>query len=339
MKYIQAAVLEKIGNVPKIKKIKTPNLKEGQVLVKVIYTAVCKSQLMEIFGGRNNDKWLPHLIGHEATGQVVKLGKSVKKVKIGDKVVLTWIASSGLESKKIIFKDNNNKFINAGKVTTFSNYSIVSENRIVKLPKNQNFFDGVFLGCSFSTGMGMVLNQAKNIKKKNSVVIIGLGGIGLGTLIALKHKKLRDIYIIDKNIKKSILARKFKIKKFYTKIKKSFFNKFDYCFESSGTSEGIENGLKLINCKGTVIFASHPSFNDKINIDAHELIKGKKIIGSWGGETNPDYDFQKYSSIMKKQKINMKKFIKKIYSLKEICIAINDFKKNIIFRPIIKMDH
>ena len=338
MTYIEAAVLEKIGRIPKIKKIKIPKLNEGQALIKIKYSAICKSQLMEIFGGRNNKKWLPHLMGHEATGEVVKLGKSVKKIKVGDKVILSWIASTGLECKKIRYEEDN-KAINAGKVTTFCNYSIVSENRLVKLPKSQNLFNGVFLGCSFSTGMGMVLNQTKNINKKNSVAIIGFGGIGLGTLIALKHKKLKNILIIDKNKKKSYLAKKFKIRNFSTKINKNLLNKFDYCFESSGTREGIQNGLKLINSKGTVVFASHPNFKDKITIDPHELIKGKKIIGSWGGETKPDYDFKKYSSIMEEQKINMRKIIKKIYTLKEIRFAISDFKKNLVFRPIIKMEH
>ena len=66
----------------------------------------------------------------------------------------------------------------------------MSESRVVKIPKSISLKDSVLLGCSLSTGMGMVLNESE-ISSKNKVVLIGLGGIGLGVLIALKYKKIK----------------------------------------------------------------------------------------------------------------------------------------------------
>ena len=67
-------------------------------------------------------------------GQVVSIGKNVKKVGVGDWVILGWIKGKGINSKGAIYSIDNQK-INSGPVTTFGTYSVVSENRVVKLPK------------------------------------------------------------------------------------------------------------------------------------------------------------------------------------------------------------
>ena len=58
-----------------------PLLKKGQVLVKINFAGICRSQIMEIEGKRGKDKWLPHMLGHEGSGEVVNVGPKVKKVK------------------------------------------------------------------------------------------------------------------------------------------------------------------------------------------------------------------------------------------------------------------
>ena len=78
-KKIKAAILEKIKKPLVVKKLKILNIKDNQVLVKLYYSGICQSQLMEINGGRNNSKYLPHMLGHEASGKVIKTGKNVKK--------------------------------------------------------------------------------------------------------------------------------------------------------------------------------------------------------------------------------------------------------------------
>ena len=95
-KYMKAAVLWKIGKKLKIvNKIKIPELTSGQVLVKIAYSGVCHSQLMEIKGLRGKDKFVPHLLGHEGCGKVIRIGKNVKKIKKNDWVILGWIKGKG----------------------------------------------------------------------------------------------------------------------------------------------------------------------------------------------------------------------------------------------------
>ena len=98
-KYLTAAALFKINSGLKLINLKIPKLETGQVLVKIFYSGICKSQIMEIYGGRENKKWLPHLLGHEACGTVIKVGKGVKKVRPNYNVILTWIEASGYNAK------------------------------------------------------------------------------------------------------------------------------------------------------------------------------------------------------------------------------------------------
>ena len=142
-----AAVLEKCGQPLQLLELEIPKLKQGQVLVKISYSAICRSQVMEIKGLRGRDKWLPHLLGHEGSGVVIDVGTGVKKVRPRDQVVLSWIKSSGLEAEPPKYS-HNGRAINAGPITTFSNYSIVSENRVVLKPVGLEMDSAALFGCA-----------------------------------------------------------------------------------------------------------------------------------------------------------------------------------------------
>ena len=145
--HITAAVLTNTSKpLEIIKNIIIPHLRPDQILVKIFYSGVCHSQLMEVKGLRGSDIWLPHMLGHEATAEIIQIGSDVKKVKKGDKVILSWIKGEGKDLGGTKFSTTNGKTINAGSVTTFSNYSVVSENRVSKLPNNVPLDVGILLG-------------------------------------------------------------------------------------------------------------------------------------------------------------------------------------------------
>lgn len=341
MKYITAAVLTKAkSNLKIIKKINYLDLRKGQILIKIKYTAICGSQLFEIKGLRNNKKFIPHMLGHEATGIVLKCGRGVKKVKKNDKVILSWINSRGINSEKPYYYTKKLKRINSGLITTFSNYSIVSENKVLKLPNKLNFKNGVLLGCCFSTGAGMIMKQCK-LNKKKKILILGLGGVGLSALFASLYYNPKKIFCSDKVNKKLIFLKK-KIKskkivfiKYQDLIKNHFKSKFDYVIETSGSAQSLEESLKYLHNNGKVVFATHPE--KKILIDPYELILGKKIEGSWGGKIIFEKDLNNLVKILLSIKNIENIFFSKIYKLSNINSAINDLKKGKVIRPLIKM--
>jgi len=341
---LKAAVLFDTNKPLEICELEIPRLKEGQILVKIFFSGVCRSQIMEVRGGRGIDPWLPHLLGHEASGEVIEIGFGVSKFKVGDNVILGWIKGQGIEAEgaKYVYK---NQIVNSGKVTTFCNYSIVSENRLVKIPDKIPLDVAVLFGCALLTGAGMVLNELKP-NSEMSVVVIGLGGIGLSALMALKYSNCKNIIAVDISNEKLELAKLFganhiiNSKEENTKDKVlSILGEYsDACIESGGKTETIELGFSLIKKTGKLIFASHPPEGEFINIAPHELIAGKQIFGSWGGGCKPDVDIPKLAEIYLKGKIPLEKLISKRYKLDKINEALLDLEKGLVFRPLIEMN-
>ena len=147
------------------------------------------------------------------------------------------------------------------------------------------------------------------MEKKTKVLIYGLGGVGLSALITTLYKKSNNIYIYDRNTKKlkkiiQYFKKKhsLKINFFENEFEKNYEAFFDYVIECTGNVKSIEKSLKLIGNNGKVIFASHPPKDKKLRISPHELIKGKKIEGSWGGNTNFVKNMREFIKIFKKFK-------------------------------------
>ena len=133
----QAAILVEQGKPLVVDKITIPDqLDIGQVLVEIFVSGICGSQIGEIYGVKGEDKFLPHLMGHEGCGRIKDIGPGVTKLKIGDKVVLHWKKGIGINSKvpEYIW---NGKRVNAGWVTTFNKFAVISENRCTVSRKTQ----------------------------------------------------------------------------------------------------------------------------------------------------------------------------------------------------------
>jgi S-(hydroxymethyl)glutathione dehydrogenase/alcohol dehydrogenase len=300
---------------------------------------------MEISGQRGDDPWIPHLLGHEASGVVIDTHSNASKFKKGDEVILTWIEGSGKKASQITF-NRGDEAINAGSVTTFSNYSVVSENRAVMKPADLSFKEAILFGCALPTGAGIIMNEIQP-KKEDSILIIGLGGIGLAAMIMCLAMGIKNVAVVDQNEEKLSYAKKLGIK-FRYDSKKITFNKeinrdypsgFDFCVECAGHTKTIEMGFSLLNKNGALHFASHPPEEDLIRIRPHDLISGKKIFGSWGGSTFPDRDIPKMWNYIKESQIDLSDLIPRVYNLDKINMAIQDLKEGKVFRPIIEMPH
>ena len=141
------------------------------------YSGICGAQINEIDAVKGLDKFLPHLLGHEGVGTVLEIGPGVTTVKSGDQVVLHWRPSSGIQSQTPEYRWGEKK-VNAGWVTTFNTHAVISENRLTVIPKSLDMRVATLLGCAVTTAFGVVDNDAK-IKIGQSVLIFGIGGVGL----------------------------------------------------------------------------------------------------------------------------------------------------------------
>src|SRR6266702_8805049 len=129
IKTAKAAILARSREPLIVDEITFPDaLGVGQALVKIFCTTICGAQINEIDAAKGPDKFLPHLLGHEASAQVIEIGPGVTQVKPGDTVVLHWRPSRGIASRTPAYRWRG-AHLNAGWVTTFNDYAVVSENR------------------------------------------------------------------------------------------------------------------------------------------------------------------------------------------------------------------
>lgn len=346
-KRMKAAVLYELKKPLVIEEnIEIPQLRSGQVLVKLVYSGICRSQLMEVQGCRGTDPYLPHLLGHEGSGIVVETGNEVKKVTPGDKVALTWIKGVGADEGGTLYTLNNT-IINSGPVTTFNEYSVVSENRLVRIPEGIPLDIASLFGCAVPTGAGIIINEIKPVPKSN-IAIFGLGGIGLSALMMAKLYDPNVLIAIDTEKNKLDLAEKLGATHTIDALKcdsikeinKITKNKgVDYSVEAAGTTTTIEQAFESISRQGLCIFASHPQTGEKISLDPHHLISGKQIRGSWGGATRPDRDIPIYANYYLEGKLPLDIFLGHTFKLHEINHALGSLEKGIIPRALIEISN
>ena len=122
---MKAAVLRAVEAPLSVEELDVPEPGRGQLLVRVHYSGLCRTQLEEIDGQRP-DPYLPHLLGHEGAGIVEAVGPEVTGASPGDHVILSWITGPGIQSETPTYRSSSGP-VNAGWVTTFNERAIVSE--------------------------------------------------------------------------------------------------------------------------------------------------------------------------------------------------------------------
>ncbi|NQV28966.1 MAG: zinc-binding dehydrogenase [Rhodopirellula sp.] len=311
--------------------IQIPKLQPGQVLVRVAYSGVCHSQLMEVRGKHGEDRFLPHMLGHEGSGTVLAVGGEVSKVVPGDRVVLTWIKGTGCDVQGSRYKKAG-VTINAGGVTTFNRHAVVSENRCVKLPEGFPMDLASLLGCAVPTGAGMVINTMRPTRE-NTIAIFGLGGIGSSALLGAKLCECSTIIAVDIEKRKLEMAESLGathvIDATHTDPVEGIRSivgsgGVDFAAEAAGRTQTIEQAFESVRTNGGLcVFASHPPAGEKISIDPHQLISGKRIMGSWGGDSKPDTDIPLYADKYKRGLLPLEKLVTHRFPLDDINEALS----------------
>ena len=346
LKNAHAAVLVKTGEPLKIMDLIIPDLKPGQVLVKIAYSGICHTQILEMDGKKGIDKFLPHTLGHEGSGIVIKSGEGVGKVKNGDPVVLSWIKGNGADIPSAVYGSDEG-LINSGAISTFLNYAIISENRLTPIKREMPLKEAALLGCAIPTGAGIVLNST-GLRPGDTIAIFGVGGIGASAVIAADVMAAGKIIAIDIFDHKLEHALSIGATHTINSRKQDCLSEIsiitggigvDYAIESAGKRETMEMAFRAVRDHGGLcVLAGNLPLGEKISIDPFDLIKGKRIIGTWGGETKPDRDIPLYVDLYMKGRLKLENMGTHCYRLDDINIAIQDLKSGTVGRALIDMD-
>ena len=334
IKYTKAAILVEQNRKLVVDEVQLPTeLGIGQVLVELHVSGICGSQIGEIKGSKGEDRFLPHLLGHEGCGTVLSVGPGVKTLCKGQLVVLHWRKGVGIQSEtpNYIWRG---KTVNAGWVTTFNKYAVISENRCTSVPNDTDKELAALFGCAITTGFGVIENNAKLLMGE-SIVVFGAGGIGLNIIQAASLTSSCPIIAVDLHNSRLELAKKFgathtinskdeDAKEVISNILKN--KPLDVFIDNTGLPEIIEMGYKIISSEGRLILVGVPKKNSNVNIYTLPLHFGKSILGSHGGESNPTRDIPRFLNLFNNGLWGIEGLVSDRYKLENINEAIDSMQ-------------
>jgi len=344
---MKAAILAESHKPLVVAEIDLPSeLAAGQVLVKIHYSGICGAQINEIEAVKGIDKFLPHLLGHEGSATVLEVGPGVKTVKSGDTVVMHWRPSGGIQAETASYQWNGLK-VNSGWVTTFSEYSIVSENRLTVIPSNFDLKLAPLFGCAVTTAMGVVNNDAQ-IKVGKSVVVFGVGGVGLNIVQSADMVSAYPIIGIDIIDHKLEMAKRFGADYVFNSKQTGDLDGeirrivgaagADVVIETTGNPRVIELAYDLTHPDGKTILVGVPKKGDNVSIYTLPIHFNKILKGSHGGDAVPHVDIPRYVRLVEAGKLKLDGLVTHEFKLDDINEAINLVKSGEAGRVLVSMD-
>jgi len=340
----EAAILVELNKPLEVVSLGVPALRAGQVLVEIAYSGVCGTQVNEWLGKKGEDKWLPHCMGHEATGSVVEVGPGVTKVKASDKVVLSWLKGSGTEAGGAAY-DWDGRRVNAGGVTTFQRHAVVSENRLSRLPEGLPMDVATMLGCAAPTGMGAVLNVLK-VRPGDSIAVFGTGGVGLNALMAAAFSGATTIIGVDPSPFRRTLARMYGATHVVDpaagdpleQIRAIVPQGVDVAVEASGLPEVMAAAMQATRAQGgRAVVVGNARHGAMVSVDAATFNQGKSLLGTWGGDSDPDRDFPRFGRLLGAGRFPVRDLLSKPYRLSEATDALRALAEGATGRPLLDM--
>ena len=342
-----AAILTQTRAPLEIAELRMPErLSFGQVHVRIHYSGICGAQLNEIEAAKGEDKFLPHLLGHEGSGTVVAVGEGVKRVKAGDRVVLHWRQSAGLQCEPPKYNWNG-KTVNAGWVTTFNDEAIISENRLTVIPPDFPLHLAPLFGCAVTTAVGVVNNDAQ-IKIGQSVVIFGVGGVGLNIAQAAQMVSANPIVGVDLLDSKLTMAREWGITHAFNsrtegdalaaKIREIVgAGGADVVVDTTGNARVIEEAYNVTHADGRTILVGVPRKGDNASIYTLPLHFKKILKGSHGGSVSPDIEIPRLIKLVAQNKMRLEGLVTHTFPLHQINEAIAALRSGEAARVMLSM--
>lgn len=326
----KAAILVEQKKDLVVDEIEIPKLEHGKVLVEIKSTRICGSQLGEIDGVKGPDHYLPHLLGHEAGGIVREVGPLVTRVKEGEHVVCHWRPAPGISGPCPTYEWNGSA-VNAGHITTFSEYAVISESRLTPIDAKYGHDVSALMADTITTGFGIISNDAK-VRIGQSVCVIGIGGIGLGAVLGAKLAGAHPIIAVDLFGHKLDLAKKHGathcINSKEIKIKDAISEiigrpEVEVMIEGTGNPEVIEKAYELTSEQGTCVLFGVMRFDQKVSLNTLPLHFGRTLTGSEGGQSQPHLDIPHYLRMMDDGVFDLDEFVSHRCKLEDVNSAIS----------------
>jgi alcohol dehydrogenase len=372
---VRAAILEDMGRQPPYATSKPLTIGEvdlegpgpGEVLVKMGAAGLCHSDLSVIDG--NRPRPTPMVLGHEAAGTVVELGEGVTDLRPGDHVALVFVPSCGhclpcasgrpalcepaavaggagtLISGARRIRRNGAEINHLLGVAAFAEYATCSRRSLVKIDPDIPLEKAALFGCAILTGVGAVVNTAR-IEPGSTVAVVGLGGVGLATILGAVAAGAERIVAIDLIDEKLAMATSlgatdtFKAGEGVAQaVKDATGGGVHYAFEMAGAVPALDLAYRITRRGGTTVTAGLPNPNATLALPALNLIAEERTLkGSYMGSAVPMRDIPRYINLFKRCKLPVDKLLSGTLSLDQINEGFDKLQEGKVIRQIITFD-
>ena len=363
----KAAIATAVGSPLEIVDIDVADPKAGEIRIQMGASGVCHSDLSVVRGVLPIA--LPAVLGHEGAGTITQLGEGVDHLSIGDHVVVSWVPQCGkcyfcehdqgelcetgsmasmsgglLDMTSRVSRDGTPISVMAAS-GTFAEEAIIPAIGAVKIDPSIPLTAGALIGCGVLTGFGAATNTA-SIRKGDSVVVIGCGGVGLNVIQGAKHAGAERVIAVDMVDGKLATAKKFGAT---DTVNPSSGNALaqvmeltggrgaDVAFEVIGLGATIEQALQMTRRGGQAVIVGVPSFDTMLTINPAMdlLVQEKQIRGCWYGSSNVHRDVPKLAGLYQSGDLMLDELMSAKITLDQVNEAMDNMGSGEIARSVI----
>jgi Zn-dependent alcohol dehydrogenase len=340
----------------------------GEIKIRMGASGVCHSDLSMQNGTMMAAA--PIVLGHEGAGVVEEVGDGVTNLKPGDHVIVSWVpqcgdrffcnrdqgylcenanaalATGGLLDGTTRFTSQGAPLFQMAASGTFSEVSIIPAIGAVKIPDDIDMRVAALIGCGVLTGTGAAMNTA-NIKKGDTVAVVGCGGVGLNVIQGARIAGAGEIIAVDMNETKLQMAKDFGATATVNAGQGDPVSQVmgmteqrgaDVAFEVIGLEQTIMQTITMTRRGGQSILVGVPRMDVMLTLPAFlgVVVAEKTIKGCWYGSSNVQQDVPKLVDLYKRGDLKLDELISRTISLDEVNDAFAAMATGEVARSVIQ---
>lgn len=336
-----------------------------EVLVAIKAAGLCHSDLSVINGDRLRP--LPMTLGHEAAGVVEALGAGVTDLEIGDHVVTVFMPSCGhcdpcaggrpalcepgamangrgelLAGGRRLHDSHGDIHHHLG-CSAFAAHAVVSRRSLVKVDRDLPFEHAALFGCAVLTGVGAVVNTAR-VQVGQSVVVVGLGGVGLSSVLGALAAGAGQVIAVDLDPDKLALARSLGPVRTVNagdadavdQVRAQTGGGADFVFEMAGSARALDAAWRMTRRGGTTVTAGLPPPEAALAVNVVSLVAEERTLkGSYMGGCVPSRDIPRYVALFRQGRLPVDRLLSGTIPLSEINTGFDQMADGTAVRTVV----
>jgi S-(hydroxymethyl)glutathione dehydrogenase/alcohol dehydrogenase len=350
-------VLPQPGARLRIEELLLDDPREGEVLVRMIASGVCHSDLHIVDGEWGDTP--PIVLGHEGCAVVEATGPGVTAPRPGQTVVLDWFGACGrcedcapgrpwicrrTRSLENVMPDGTTRFhrpdgspvLPCLQLGTFASASVVPAASAIPIPDGVPPEVAALIGCCVTTGVSAVRRAAEPPPGSPSVVF-GLGGVGLSVVMGLALAGAAPIVAVDRVASKLELARSVGATEAVlaetpdatiAAVRRATDGGAKFAFEAIGLRSTIEQAIGSLRAGGTAVLVGMTPFGVSPSFDAYDVVdRSLSIVGTNYGNGIPSEDFPAYANLYLEGRLPIDELIESRIALGDVNDALDAMRR------------